>query len=126
MAERMKCMCASSQCSSHDCKSASDILYFAILKDLQIKAKSTVDKLYDRCTGVARDYDRVMAKKRVNYDDFLWYLTLKDNKAKLSEFVRLMYGVDDKLIELCLNIDYARVLKMEKMINRIEEQMNAM
>ena len=126
MAERMKCMCASSQCISHDCESASDILYFAILKDLQIKAKSTVDKLYDMCTRVARDYDLVMAKIRFKYDDFLLYLTLQYNKAKLSEFVRLMYGVDDKLTELCLNIDYARVLKMEKLINRIEEQMNAM
>ena len=132
--KKKQCVCASAYCKTHDCQSASDLLYYNLLVELRGKAYTISKEMDDRISGLKNDYDYLMSKRKANEKQFtpknktdldLCY-RLRNHKIKLTELNNYMYHIDSKLTSLTHTINYATALELEKQLSRIEDQMNSL
>ena len=132
--KRKECVCASAYCRTHDCQSASDLLYYDLLKELRGKAYSIIKEIGERSAGLKKDYDRLMSKRKVNEQQFVpknktdleVCYKLRDHKSKLTELNNYMFHIDSKLKSLEHSVNYATALELDKQVTRIQEQMNSL
>ena len=137
--EIFSCVCASAECDSHDCESASYLLYHRLLDEILDRAGVINKKISEKSSKLQKDLDLWNCKVKVlstaatsgsypvdklKAEMYHFERSFSIDWKKLEELGIYMGRIIEKIGTIEHTVSFKTVLELDEQLRRKEEQLN--